>query len=162
MLSQIFYLKKHHPRFLALTISLLFLYGLQFLLRSEITPFGYFSMYSDPAQPLKFYTQIIPADSAGKPIDIYNNSWSSSFMFETLPARYNALIQKKNCSQFNYKLAFWGLQNQANDCENLKPFKTWFVKYAHATNLDLPANYKLINFGFKNAQLINNAEIILP
>ena len=63
-------------------------YAVQLVLKTEITPLGYFSLYSNSTPKLDAYTQILPSvGEANIPVDIYQLPGTGFIMMEILPTR---------------------------------------------------------------------------
>lgn len=146
--------RKSNPILFYSSFVILGLYALQILLRIEITPLGYFSLYSDPMKEQPTYHQILPFDSAReKPINIYNVPGTGFLMLEILPTRYEILAGSDHCNQMNHKLRRIGLgDNNCCDCDKLKAFEHWFGVYMKRQDLDVKA-FKLKLCGFKDGRL---------
>lgn len=140
------------PLYGALAISVSLLYLMQFILRIEITPLGYFSLYSDPTPAMPYYTQALPADEKGNPVNIYKGKGSSFLMYEILPTRFKILSESENCNQMGYKLRHFGIQlSDTEDCKSLRNFDIWFAKYAERSGLG--EIYPVKEYGFLGGNL---------
>lgn len=149
------YLNK--PSFFVFVVIFFLLYGLQLVFRTEITPLGYFSLYSNSTSSSESYKQILPTDIASNsPINIYKYKGSVFLPLEILPTRYEILRKSENCNQMNYKLKRFGFTDRnTNDCEELKRFKSWFKIYAARQGLILDdKNWSLDEYGFLDGKLI--------
>lgn len=141
-----------------LAVVMAVFYLLQFLFRIELTPLGYFSLYSDPTPALPFYSQALPSDEQGKPINIYRNNGSSFLMYEILPTRYEILSGSEACNQMGYKLRQFGIElKDTADCVRLRQFDAWFSTYAHRTGLGRIHSVK--KYGFLDGKLIHVEDI---
>jgi hypothetical protein len=148
-------IRQTHKRFFGFVCSVLLLYALQLVLKTEITPIGYFSLYSNRTPAQSAYNQILPSSDSGKvPENIYLVNGSGFLMLEILPARYQILSASDHCNQLNHKLQRIGLYDaNTGDCEALKRFHSWFRLYAERIGLKLDAAYTLQDCGFINGQL---------
>lgn len=148
-------LRKEHPKFFWFSILVLAFYALQMVIRTEITPLGYFSLYSNPMQEQESYHQILPYDTlAQRPVDIYKTPGTGFLMMEILPTRYDILKHSDHCNQMNHKLRRIGLgDDNLEDCIRLMEFDRWFKRYGVVQGLDL-SNTILMDCGFKNGKLI--------
>lgn len=147
-------IKRTHKRFFAFACSVLSLYGLQLLLKTEITPIGYFSLYSNRTPVQTVYRQILPVSANGKPEDIYRVKGSGFLMLEILPTRYQILSASDHCNQMNHKLQRIGLyDDNTDDCAKLNRFHTWFRLYAGRIGMNLDTAYSLNDYGFINGRL---------
>lgn len=148
-------LKKEHPAFLVFATIILSLYFMQMMLKTEITPLGYFSLYSNEMKEQNAYYQILPYDTVKHQIvDIYSAKGAGFLMMEILPTRYEILANSDHCNQMNNKLRRLGLgDNNVSDCQNLKKFKSWMKVYGHRQGFDFE-HIVLRNCGFKSAKLL--------
>lgn len=152
------YTYKNKPSFFVFVIIFFLLYGLQLVFRTEITPLGYFSLYSDATSTSKSYKQILPTDLArNSPINIYKFKGTAFLPLEILPTRYEILRKSENCNQMNFKLQRFGFTDRnTTDCEELKRFKQWFKLYAERQGLILKdENWSLDEYGFLDGKLIS-------
>lgn len=150
-LEDIANLRKEHPSFFWFSVVILSLYALQMLIKTEITPLGYFSLYSNPMKEQASYRQILPYDTVkAAPVDIYRVKGAGFLMLEILPTRYDILANSDHCNQMNAKLRRIGLgDNNLTDCQDLKAFNTWFANYARLRGLQM-SNTVLLDCSFKN------------
>ncbi len=153
-LNNISDIRKSHPGFFKFSVIVLSVYALQMLIKTEITPLGYFSLYSNPMEEQTAYYQILPYDTVQKkPLNIYNTSGTGFLMLEILPTRYEILANSDHCNQMNHKLRRIGLgDNNLQDCQHLTSFKTWFKTYANSHGIDMK-HAVLLNCGFKDGEL---------
>jgi len=158
--SDIRLFKQHHPKFFWFSTLVVVLYFSQFILKTEITPLGYFSLYSNKMQEQKAYYQILPFDTIRQePINIYQTNGTGFLMMEILPTRYEILANSDHCNQMNFRLQRLGLRdNNLYDCQNLKSFKDWMYLYAYRQGIDM-RHAELRMLGFKNGVLIDNKPI---
>jgi hypothetical protein len=154
-------IRKNHPFFFFFSHGVIFLYALQILLKTEITPLGYFSLYSNPAYPQIAYSQILPAyQGSEKPVNIYEAKGTGFLMLEILPTRYEILRRSDHCNQMNHKLQRIGLYDKnTRDCAELEKFHEWLPVYMQRIGLPLHGPYELRDFGFKNGALIHSKPI---
>lgn len=147
-------IRKTDPGIFRFVCLVFLLYGLQLILKIEVTPLGYFSLYSNvtPAQPA--YYQILP-EVNGKPLNIYRAKGSGFLMMEILPTRYKILSESDHCNQMNFRLRRIGLgDNNNTDCNELKKFDAWFRIYAGRQGFELEEEYGLFEYGFLNGKMI--------
>jgi hypothetical protein len=145
-----------HPRFFYFASCVILLFLLQLVIKTEITPLGYFSLYSDPAYPQASYKQVLPAEN-NMPLDIYSVKGTGFLMLEILPARYDILRQSDHCNQMNHKLQRIGLSDKnTTDCARLGQFHNWFASYMGRLGLQTDTSYQLLDFGFKDGKLLNS------
>ncbi len=151
-------MRKNHPFFFFFAASVIFLYGVQLLIKTEITPLGYFALYSDPAFPQEAYIQALPASSPDhKPVNIYNTKGQGFLMLEILSTRFFILGKSDHCNQMNHKLQRLGLgDNNNTDCRELEKFHQWFQTYLKKQGINIKDNYLLNEFGFKDGRLIRS------
>jgi hypothetical protein len=148
--------RKDHPCFFYFACCVICLYLLQFVVRTEITPLGYFSLYSDPAYPQASYKQVLPA-KGNAPMDIYNVKGTGFLMLEILPARYDILRKSDHCNQMNPKLQRLGLSdNNTTDCARLDRFHDWFAIYMGRIGLKADTSCRLRDFGFRDGKLLDS------
>lgn len=153
--------RKKYPGFFVFTCIVLFFYGIQFAIKTEITPLGYFSLYSNRALPQTSYSQILPYDTVKKaPVNIYDLKGTQFLMMEILPTRYDILANSDHCNQMNHRLRRIGLgDNNASDCQELQRFREWFPRYAARLGVDLThAPVKSISFNAGKIVDINNVK----
>lgn len=147
-------IRKTDPGIFRFACLIFILYGFQLILKIEVTPLGYFSLYSNvtPTQPA--YNQILPAVN-GKPLNIYTANGSGFLMMEILPTRYKILSESDHCNQMNFRLRRIGLgDNNDRDCHELKKFNKWFRVYAGRLGFELGDDYDLYEYGFLNGKMI--------
>jgi hypothetical protein len=152
-----------HPFFFVLYVLISILYVGQLILRMEITPLGYFSLYSQPMLPQDAYVQNLPFDKKqNQPIDIYNTSGTSFLMLEILPTRYEVLSNAPFCNPAYEKLKQFGMSFNNEECQNLKSFEDWFYTYCKSQNLEMPSreDFEVRQCYFKNGQILSSAPII--
>ena len=153
--------RKSNLGFFVFVVVVFVLYALQLALKTEITPLGYFSLYSNATPKMDAYTQILP--SAGEdnvPVDIYQLPGTGFIMMEILPTRYQILMNSENCNQMNHKLHRIGLSDRNTcDCENLKQFVNWYKVFAKRQGIDLFDHYKIKEFGFLNGEIIRVKDV---
>lgn len=158
--------RKQHPRFFWFAVVVLFLFGLQMVLKVEITPLGYFSLYSDPAYPQKEYKQFLPVNVVRKPntvstkvdlMNIYKAPGTGFLMLEILPSRYDILKRSDHCNQVNHKLQRLGLHdNNQSDCKQLEEFNKWFDIYLERINMkEKGMTCLLMEASFSHGEFIN-------
>jgi hypothetical protein len=164
--SELSTIKKNHPVFFFCAAFIIFLYGLQFVLKVEITPLGYFSLYSDPAYTQKSYPQILPVCMKGRESkhslglkadfdSIYEVKGAGFLMLEILPTRYDILRKSDHCNQMNHKLQRLGLHDEnSRDCEALGEFEKWFSTYKRRLGIN-SGPCMLMDVGFKNGKIID-------
>ena len=143
--------------FFVFVLIVFVVYAVQLVLKTEITPLGYFSLYSNSTPKLDAHTQILPSVGEDNiPVDIYQLPGTGFIMMEILPTRYQILKGSENCNQMNHKLKRIGLSdNNACDCEKLKQFTTWYKLYAKRQGIELSEQYKIKEFGFLNGKIIS-------
>lgn len=153
-LNHISEIKKSHPAFFIFSVVVLSVYALQLLIKTEITPLGYFSLYSNPMQKQATYHQILPFDTIeNRPLNIYEAPGTGFLMLEILPTRYEILANSDHCNQMNHKLRRIGFgDNNLHDCQNLKAFKNWFKDYATWQGINMQ-NAVLLDCGFSQKQI---------
>lgn len=145
---------KQAPLFFVFSLIVLGLYGLQMVIKTEITPLGYFSLYSDPAFEQASYAQNLPV-KGDQPIDIYQLRGERFLMMEILPTRYEILANSDHCNQMQHKLKRMGISdNNCCDCKQLKNFNPWFKQYTFRLGVDT-VGFELKTAKFKNGKLIN-------
>ena len=149
--------RQNSPMFLRFVLGLFMVYLFQLISKTEITPLGYFSLYSNATPRMSSYPQILPSVGNGNlPLDIYQLPGTGFIAMEILPTRYQILKHADHCNQMNFKLQRLGFSDQNKcDCEKLKLFQSWFLKFAHRQGIELSPNYQLKEFGFYNGQLLN-------
>lgn len=151
--------KELSPGFFRFSVLVLVLYAMQMVLRIEITPLGYFSLYSNQMSEQQAYTQILPQQSDSLPLNIYAGAGDQFLMLEILPTRYQILVHSDHCNQMNHKLERIGLKdNNCCDCDKLASFNQWFKVYAHRAGLD-STGLQLREYGFKKGKIVNIHEI---
>lgn len=144
---------RQSPLFFIFSLIVLGLYGLQMLIKTEITPLGYFSLYSDPAFEQTSYAQNTPV-KGNEPINIYNLRGERFLMMEILPTRYEILANSDHCNQMQHKLKRMGFSdNNCCDCNQLRGFNTWFKEYAFRSGVDT-IGFELKTGYFKNGKII--------
>lgn len=151
-------IRNNHPFFFFFSHGVILLYVLQIVLKTEITPLGYFSLYSNPAYPQTSYSQILPAYPGSEtPVNIYDAKGTGFLMLEILPTRYDILRRSDHCNQMNPKLQRLGLyDNNSHDCRELEKFHDWLPVYMQRIGMPLSGPYELRDFGFKNGSLIHS------
>jgi len=151
-------IRKNHPLFFFFALMVIGLYGFQLLAKIEITPMGYFSLYSDAAYPQEAYFQVLPEENkSGKPYNIYRTPGTTFLMLEILPTRYDILRRAEHCNPMNPKLKRLGLYDgNTCDCDKLEAFHDWFPVYLQRVGLHISEDYDFKNFGFKNAAYIRH------
>ncbi|MCC6817606.1 MAG: hypothetical protein IT245_01765 [Bacteroidia bacterium] len=154
-INDIALLKKSHPRFFLFSVFVLVLYAAQLLIKTEITPLGYFSLYSNAMEEQASYHQILPFDTVNKKlINIYQAKGTGFLMLEILPTRYDILSKSDHCNQMNHKLRRIGLgDNNFEDCQKLSNFNSWMTIYGQRQGFNLSPTI-LVDCGFKDGQLI--------
>lgn len=159
-LDDIAILRKEHPAFFRFSVFVLGLYALQMLIKTEITPLGYFSLYSNPMKEQASYHQILPYDTVkAAPVNIYEVKGTGFLMLEILPTRYDILANSDHCNQMNAKLRRIGLgDNNLSDCQDLRIFRTWFSAYARLRGLQMN-NTVLLDCSFRNGKFIGTTAI---
>lgn len=148
--------RKTNFGFFVFVLLVFFLYSLQLVLKIEITPLGYFSLYSNSTPQLPAYIQILPSVGENNvPVDIYQTPGTAFIALEILPSRYQILKASDHCNQMNHKLQRIGLNdNNTCDCEELKKFTAWYRIYAQRQGIELSKDYQIKAFGFLNGQII--------
>ena len=153
--------RKSNLGFFVFVVVVFFLYAIQLVLKTEITPLGYFSLYSNATPKLDAYTQILP--SAGEdniPADIYQLPGTGFILMEILPSRYQILKNSDHCNQMNHKLKRIGLSDMNTcDCEQLKQFSAWYKVFAKRQGIELSDHYKIKEFGFLNGELKHSTDV---
>ncbi len=152
--------RKKYPGFFLFTCIILFFYGLQFAIKTEITPLGYFSLYSNRALPQSSYSQILPYDTIKQaPINIYELKGTQFLMMEILPTRYELLANSDHCNQMNHRLRRIGLgDNNTSDCQNLQRFREWLPIYASRIQLDL-SHAPIKNIAFSQGNIVDIKDV---
>ncbi|MFM6984909.1 MAG: hypothetical protein ACKOXF_12300 [Chitinophagaceae bacterium] len=160
ILSDIRLYRQNYPGFFIVSVLVLVLYASQFLIKTEITPLGYFSLYSNRAMPQNAYYQILPVDTLNKrPKDIYQLKGTSFLMMEILPTRYEILANSDHCNQMNHRLRRIGLgDNNLEDCQQLQRFRKWLPVYASRIGMDL-RGAELMQVGFNNGKIVDIAHV---
>jgi hypothetical protein len=153
--------RKSNFGFFVFVVVVFVLYALQLVLKTEITPLGYFSLYSNETPKMDAYSQILPSTGEDNvPVDIYQLPGTGFILMEILPSRYQILKNAENCNQMNYKLKRIGLiDNNICDCENLKRFSVWYKVFAKRQGIELSDSYKIKEFGFLNGQIIRTKDV---
>lgn len=153
--------RKSNLGFFVFVLVVFVLYAIQLVLKTEITPLGYFSLYSNETPKMDAYSQILP--SAGEdnvPVDIYQLPGTGFIMMEILPTRYQILKNAENCNQMNHKLKRIGLSdNNTCDCEQLKQFSDWYRVFANRQGIELSDRYKILEFGFLNGEIVRTKDV---
>lgn len=154
ILSDVRLYRQNYPRFFIFSVVVLMLYASQFLIKTEITPLGYFSLYSNRALPQKAYFQILPLDTQTQtPKDIYQLKGTAFLMLEILPTRYEILANSDHCNQMNHRLRRIGLgDDNMVDCQQLQNFRNWLPVYASKIGLDLKGT-QLMQIGFNEGKI---------
>jgi hypothetical protein len=155
--------KKDYPFFFIVYVLVFVLYAGQLLLRMEITPLGYFSLYSQPMMPQTSYVQNLPFDKKKNlPIDIYHTNGTSFLIFEIVPTRYEVLSNAPFCNPAYQKLKQFGVSFNNEECQNLKSFEDWFYTYCKSQNLEMPSreDFEIRQCYFKNGKLLSSAPIV--
>ncbi len=155
-------IRKEHPFFFFFGAGLLFLYGLQFALKVEITPLGYFALYSNPSYPQASYQQILPIkgseDQESKVdfVNIYDSKGMGFLMLEILPSRYQYLRKSDHCNPANHQLLRLGMYDaNSTDCDQLQKFDKWFNIYMQRLNVfDSFDTCLIMEASFKDGELI--------
>ncbi len=151
--------KTKEPGFFYLYVIVFVLYISQLALRIEITPLGYFSLYSNPMSIQSFYSQNLPFNNKNnQAIDIYNQSTSLFLPLEILPTRYENLSQAPNDNPLSQKLNQLGIKINTKDSLEYGKFKLWYYNYCIQQNIKLPdyKDFDIKHCNFKNGQLLNS------
>ena len=155
-LHEIKALKKTHPSFFLFAAGILILYFAQFAARTEITPLGYFALYSDPMKAQETYKQILPACPAGSATgiaNIYKARGQGFLMLEILPTRYDILLKSDHCNQMNHRLQRLGFHDtNKTDCDELTRFREWFNVYMDRIGID-SESCEPVEFGFRDGEV---------
>jgi hypothetical protein len=133
------YCKNHHKGFFVFTLIVASLYLSQLLFKFEITPLGYFSLYSQYTPKLPYYEQILPVDEKGQPINIYEAPGTGFILREILPTRYWVINNSPNGQPLSDKMQKLGLHfHSEKDCLNGFPkwYKTWLKANGHTSVKD--------------------------
>ncbi|MEZ4805615.1 MAG: hypothetical protein R2852_09070 [Bacteroidia bacterium] len=155
------YILRNHKNFSIFVFIVLGLYSIQLVLKVEITPLGYFSLYSNRSEEQNAYYQILPYNrSDSSPLNIYEAPGSGFLMMEILPTRFKILKESQGCNQMSYKLKGLGVEINGNeDCEELRRFNKWFVLYTQRLGFKKNENQGLVEFGFKSGFIKSKTEI---
>lgn len=155
ILSDVRLYRQNYPRFFIFSVVVLMLYASQFLIKTEITPLGYFSLYSNRAMPQKAYFQILPMDTQTQtPKDIYRLKGTAFLMMEILPTRYEILANSDHCNQMNHRLRRIGLgDDNTADCQQLQNFRNWLPVYASRVGINLKGT-QLMQIGFNEGKIV--------
>ncbi len=155
ILSDIRLYRQNYPRFFIVSVIVLMLYASQFIIKTEITPLGYFSLYSNRAMPQNAYYQILPVDTTSQePKDIYQLNGTAFLMMEILPTRYEILANSDHCNQMNHRLRRIGLgDDNTTDCQQLQSFKKWLPIYASRIGFELKGT-QLMQVGFNEGKIV--------
>lgn len=153
-------IRRTSGRFTVFVLVTAALYICQLIFRVELTPLGYFSLYSNFTPDAAYYEQILPVGKDdGIPLNIYSTDGSGFLMHEILPTRYQVLKGSDHCNQMNHKLQRIGLSDENTaDCERLKNFRQWYAGYAHRHGMPDSGKWELKVCGFKNGKLLNMHE----
>lgn len=147
------YCKTQHKRFFYFAIIIGCLYSAQLLLKFEITPLGYFSLYSNYTPHEAYYEQILPFDAEGKPINIYASSGTKFILAEILPTRYALIKNSPNGQPNSQRLMQLGLPHH-NESICLQQFPKWYRQWLIANGY-LTLSDSLFICGFSQGQLIH-------
>ncbi len=153
--------RKSNFGFFVFVLVVFVLYAIQLALKTEITPLGYFSLYSNETPKMDAYNQILPSSGEDNvPVDIYQLPGTGFIMMEILPTRYQILKNAENCNQMNHKLKRIGLiDNNTCDCEQLKQFSAWYKVFASRQGIELSNRYKIKEFGFLNGEIVRTKDV---
>ena len=112
--------KHKYPLFFYINGLVILVYLFQFLVKTEITPLGYFSLYSQAAVKQKTYSQNLPFNQlTNQPIDIYNSKGTAFLMHEIVTTRYEILGNSSFCNpQFDKAKKLY--LPATNDCGKLQ------------------------------------------
>ena len=155
IMSDVRLYRQNYPRFFIFSAVVLVLYASQLLLKTEITPLGYFSLYSNRAMPQKAYYQILPLDTQTQiPRNIYQLKGTAFLMMEILPTRYEILANSDHCNQMNHRLERIGLSDDiTTDCQQLQNFRNWLPIYASRIGMALNGT-QLMQVGFNQGKIV--------
>jgi hypothetical protein len=154
------YILRNYKKFSIFVFIVLGLYSIQLVLKIEITPLGYFSLYSNRSNEQNEYFQILPTNKLESvPLNIYQADGSGFLMMEILPTRYKILKESENCNQMSDKLKRLGIGLHSNeDCEALERFNKWFIQYAQRQGFESDS-LTLFEFGFKSGTIQSKSRI---
>ena len=138
LITDIRVFKHKYPLFFYINGLLIIVYFIQFVIKTEITPLGYFSLYSHAASQQKTYSQNLPFNQLTKqPIDIYNSKGTSFLMHEIVTTRYEILGNSTFCNPQFDKAKKLHLP-VSNDCEKLHEFRKWYYQYCINNYIQVP------------------------
>jgi len=131
--------KHKYPLFFYINGLVILVYFFQFLVKTEITPLGYFSLYSQAAVKQKTYSQNLPFNQlTNQPIDIYNSKGTAFLMHEIVTTRYEILGNSSFCNpQFDKAKKLY--LPATNDCGKLQEFKKWYYQYCINNHIQVPS-----------------------
>ncbi len=131
--------KHKYPLFFYINGLLILVYLLQFVVKTEITPLGYFSLYSQSTSKQKTYSQNLPYDLIkNQPINIYNSKGTSFLIHEIVTTRYEILGNSTFCNPQYDKAKKLHLP-VTNDCGKLKKFRQWYYQYCINNDIQVPS-----------------------
>lgn len=131
--------KHKYPLFFYLNGFLILVYLSQFVIKTEITPLGYFSLYSQAASQQKTYSQNLPFNTlSNQPINIYNSKGTSFLLHEIVTTRYEILGNSSFCNPQYDKAKKLHLP-VANDCDKLQEFRKWYYQYCINNHIQVPS-----------------------
>jgi len=149
-------IKRKSPAFFYLSCFIFILYLAQLVLKIEITPLGYFSLYSHGAVEEPSYKMHLPSGPDSLPLNIYEARGTAFLPLEIFPERYRVLKQTLNANQMDAKLKKMGIhtkQSGQNDFNNLSKFKFWYPLYLNRLGFDTQ-QVKVREFGFKKGEIV--------
>jgi len=150
---------KKYPSFFYLYCVVFLLYFFQIITKIEITPLGYFSLYSQPMHPQTAYEQILPFNlKTNLPINIYESNGGAFLPLEILPTRLEILGNKKRDVEIENLRGKIGYSASSIEIKSQEAFKKWYYNYCISTNVKLPEfqYFELRKCYFKNGNLMSS------